>query len=90
MEARPAAAIAGDWQTAAPDAAVIASPRVASVLVEVVGAGALRDLRGLVAIGHTTAAALTAAEVAAVIADTADFTNAVRTLASLRDAEGGR
>ena len=90
MEARPPEAIAGDWQAAAPDAAVIASPRVATVLVDVLGASALRDLRGVVAIGHTTAAALTAAEVAAVIADTADFTNAVRTLASLRDAEAGR
>ena len=35
----PPAAIAGDWQAAAPDAAVIASPRVATVLVGVLGAG---------------------------------------------------
>ena len=90
MEVRPAAAIAGDWRAAAPDAAVIASPRVATVLVEVVGAGALRDLRGLVAIGDTTAAALTAASVAAAIAGAADFTAAARTLAGLRDAEAGR
>ena len=45
MEARPAAAIASDWRAAAPDAAVIASPRVATGLVEAIGAGALRDLR---------------------------------------------
>ena len=90
MEVRPAAAIVSDWRAAAPDAAVIASPRVATVLVEAVGAGALRDLRAIVAIGHTTAAALTAATVAAAIADAADFTAAARTLASLRDAEAGR
>ena len=89
MEARPADAIARDWRAAAPDAAVIGSPRVATVLVEAVGAGALRDLRGMVAIGHTTAAALTAAAVAAAIADAADFTSAARTLAGLRDAEAG-
>ena len=46
MEVRPAAAIAADWRAAAPDAAVIASPRVATGLVEAIGAGALRDLRG--------------------------------------------
>ena len=72
------------------DAAVIASPRVATALVDAVGAGALRDLRGIVAIGHSTAAALTGATVPAAIADAADFTAAARTLASLRDAEAGR
>ena len=60
------------------------------MLVEVIGAGALRDLRGLVAIGDTTAAALTAATVPAAVADAADFSAAARTLASLRDAEAGR
>ena len=33
MEARPAAAIAADWAAAAPEAAVVASPRVAEALV---------------------------------------------------------
>jgi uroporphyrinogen-III synthase len=90
MEVRPAAAIASDWRAAAPDAAVIASPRVATGLMEAVGAGALRDLRAIVAIGDTTAAALTAATVPAAVAGTADFSAAARTLASLRDAEAGR
>ena len=90
MEVRPAAAIASDWRAAAPDAAVIASPRVATALVEAVGAGALRDLRAIVAIGDTTAAALTAATVTAAVADAADFSAAAHTLAGLRDAEAGR
>jgi uroporphyrinogen-III synthase len=90
MEVRPTAAIVSDWRAAAPDAAVIASPRVAAVLVDVLGASALRDLRGVVAIGHTTASALTAASVPAAIADAADFAAGVRALAGLRAREAGR
>jgi len=89
MAPRPMAAIAADWTAAGPDAAVIASPRVAATLIMAVGTATLTRLRALVAIGPTTAEALTRAEVACTIADRADFSEVARTLADLCRA-GGR
>jgi len=90
MEARPAVAIATDWAAAAPEAAIVASPRVAEALVAAVGATALTGLRGVVAIGETTARALTNAGVAHVVADQADFRATARALAAVRLAEAPR
>jgi uroporphyrinogen-III synthase len=90
MAPRPMAAIAADWTAAAPDAAVVASPRVAATLIMAVGTTTLARLRALVAIGPTTAAALTRAEVGCAVADRADFGEVARTLADLRDAGGRR
>jgi uroporphyrinogen-III synthase len=84
MEARPAAAIAANWAAAAPEAAVVGSPRVAEALVAALGATAFAGLRGVVAIGATTARALTIAGVAHVVADQADFRATARALAALR------
>lgn len=85
MIPRPAAQIRMDWLAAAPDAAVISSPSTASGLIIGVGTEALADLRAIVAIGPTTAAALAAAGVPCQQAARADFREAARTLARLRD-----
>ena len=84
MAARPARAIVEAWAAAAPDAAVVASARVAGALVEALGAAPLRTLAAVVAIGHTTAAALADAAVPCVVAARADFSEAVRALTAER------
>jgi uroporphyrinogen-III synthase len=84
MAPQPAERIADTWKAAAPDAVVVASARVATALVEAVGAGRLRGLAAVVAIGHTTAAALAAAAVPCAVAARADFGDAVAALAAER------
>ena len=84
MAPREATAIARDWTAAAPDAVVIASPRVAATLTEAVGTEALTALRCVVAIGATTSAALTHLGVPCVTARVADFAAAADTLAAAR------
>ncbi len=85
MTPRPAAQIRADWVVAAPDAAVISSPSTVSGLVAGAGVDALAALSAIVAIGPTTAAALAAAGVPCQQAARADFREAARTLARLRD-----
>lgn len=85
MTPRPGAQIRVDWLAAAPDAAVISSPSTASALIAGVGIDALARLSAIVAIGPTTAAALAAAGVPCQQAARADFREAARTLARLRD-----
>jgi uroporphyrinogen-III synthase len=80
MCARERTDIAADWAAAAPDAVVLASPRAAGALIDAVGAEALRRLRAVVAIGHTTSEALAAAGVPALVPERADFGEAARTL----------
>jgi uroporphyrinogen-III synthase len=84
MEPRPAVAVAAAWAAAAPDAAIVASARTAAALVGAIGAGQLNTLRALVAIGHSTAATLTAAGVSCTIAERAGFTDAVAALSARR------
>lgn len=84
MAPREATAIAREWTAAAPDAVVIASPRVAATLVGAVGTEALTVLQCVVAIGATTAAALTHHGVPSVTAIAADFAAAAATLAAAR------
>jgi uroporphyrinogen-III synthase len=74
-----------DWQAASPDAAVVASPRVAELLAAAVGPDSLRALRVLVAIGATTAAALDRLGIASVTPPRADFRDAARLVAERRD-----
>lgn len=85
MAPRAAAQIRVDWSAAAPDAAVISSPSTASGLIAGVGTDALAALSAIVAIGPPTAAALAAAGVSCQQAARADFREAARTLARLRD-----
>lgn len=73
MVPRAAEVVAREWAAAAPDAVVIASPRVARRLGEVLGADALKRLRLVVAIGTTTAAALQQLGVRCVVASGAEF-----------------
>ena len=85
MASRSAARIRADWSAANPDAAIIASPSTAAALIGVIGNDALTALRAIVAIGPTTAAALAAADVPCHLAARADFREAARTLAAVRD-----
>lgn len=82
--------IDADWHAAAPDAAVIASPRVAETLVAAAGVDALRALRLVVAIGATTGVALDRLGVPCEIPDRADFAEAARLVAAARDREAVR
>ena len=85
MAPRPAAGIRSEWSAANPDAAIIASPSTAAALIGAIGHDALAALRAIVAIGPTTAAALAAAAVPYHLAARADFREAARTLAAVRD-----
>lgn len=89
MCTRDRRAIAADWAAAAPDAAVIASPRAADALLDAVGGDALRHLQVVVAIGHTTADALRDRGIPALVPATADFREAVRVLVACRAAGPG-
>ena len=84
---RPPDEIVGAWHDAAPDAAVIASPSAAEALVEAIGAPALAKLHAVVAIGPTTAEALTRHGLPALVAGHTDFAEVARTLAAHRAAE---
>lgn len=87
MVPRDPGAIARDWTAAAPEAVVIASPRVARCLAGAVGAGALARLHAVVAIGATTAAALHDLAVPCVTASATSFASAAATLAARRAAK---
>jgi uroporphyrinogen-III synthase len=63
------------WRAASPVAAVITSPSAAEALVNAVGAGSLRSLEVVVAIGPTTAGALAHLGVPALISPRADFSS---------------
>lgn len=84
MEPRPAAAIAADWEAAAPHALVVASPRVAQTLADAVGVTALTQLDAVAAIGHTTARALDALGIPSVTPDRADFNAVAQLIADVR------
>jgi uroporphyrinogen-III synthase len=85
MHPRAPRDIDADWRVAAPDAAVVASPRVAELLAAAVGLEPLRALRAVVAIGATTAATLDRLGVASVTPPQADFREAARLIAGRRD-----
>jgi uroporphyrinogen-III synthase len=81
MSARTRRDIATDWAAVAPDAVVLASPRAVRALIDAVGADALRRLRAVVAIGHTTSETLAVSGVPALVPEHADFREVARTLA---------
>jgi uroporphyrinogen-III synthase len=70
---RPRAEILASWTAAAADAVVVASPSAARALVHAVGAEGVRRLEPVIAIGPTTAMALVAQGVVAVVPPRADF-----------------
>lgn len=72
--------IRADWAAAHPDAAVIASPKVAARLAGAVGVDALNALTAIVAIGPATSAALTAAGVRHDVSPRADLVEAARVI----------
>jgi uroporphyrinogen-III synthase len=75
------------WHDAAPNAAVFASPSAAEAVVEAVGAPALTSLHAVVAIGRTTAEALSRHGVPCLVSGHTDFKEVARTLAAHRAAE---
>jgi uroporphyrinogen-III synthase len=75
-----AAVIRRRWRNGSPQAAVIASPSAARSLVGALGAAVLRELKCVVAIGPTTAAALRELDVPARVAPSATFEAAAQTL----------
>jgi uroporphyrinogen-III synthase len=85
MHPRAPRDIDADWQAAAPDAAVVASPRAAELLAAAVGLESMRALQVVVAIGAATAAALAGLGVASLTPPHADFRDAARRLAERRD-----
>jgi uroporphyrinogen-III synthase len=90
MHARAPGDIAGDWHASAPEAAVIASPRVAELLTAAVGADALRALRVVVSIGATTRVALERLGVSSETPTHADFAGCARLLADAVRREAAR
>jgi uroporphyrinogen-III synthase len=84
MRVRPDQHIKDAWAEAAPDAAVITSPSVGHALIAALGVPALLNLRALVAIGATTAAALAEYGIHAETPKDTGFEKAARRLADLR------
>ena len=84
---RPRDEIAAAFRTAAPDRVVIASPSAARALIGAIGAEALRRLEPVVAIGPTTAMALVALGVRAVVPERADFESVADLLAGMAPVE---
>ena len=82
--------IAREWHASAPEAAVIASPRVAELLTAAVGADALRALRIVVSIGATTRVALARLGVASETPTHPDFAGCARLLADAVGRETAR
>lgn len=90
MHARAPGDIARDWHASAPEAAVIASPRVAELLTAAVGADALRALHVVVSIGATTRLALDRLGVSSETPAHADFGHCARLLADTFRREAAR
>ena len=85
MRTRDAAEIKSDWEAARPDAVLLASPSSTRQIVLALGAGALRELKAVIPIGRTTAAALSEAGIEAEPPATATFEAIVERLVMLRD-----
>lgn len=83
MTARSAEQIRADWAHADPDAVILGSAEAARQLMRAIGENALRDLKAIVPIGPTTAAALNGTGLRYTLAYEATFAAAVTTLKSL-------
>jgi uroporphyrinogen-III synthase len=90
MHPRAPGDIARDWHAAAPDAAVIASPRVAELLAAAIDVDGLRALRLVISIGATTRLALERLGVTSETPAHADFAECARLLADAVRREAAR
>lgn len=79
----PPAALLRAWHAAAPEAAIVTSPSASSALLRALGPRSLRALRGIVAIGPTTAAPLRAAGVPVVLAPSANLSSVAEATSAL-------
>lgn len=84
MRARDAAEIRSDWAAARPDAVLLASPSGARQIAAAIGVAAIRDLKAVVPIGRTTAAALAESGIDAEPATVATFEAILERLVILR------
>lgn len=85
MRTRDADEIKRDWASARPDAVLLASPSTARQIALAVGVESLRELKAVIPIGRTTAAALSESGIDAEPAATATFEAIVERLVMLRD-----
>jgi uroporphyrinogen-III synthase len=84
MIPRPADQIRADWAAANPDALIAGSAAAAQHLLEAIGVDAIRELKAVVPIGPTTAAAFRAADISSSPPARATFADAIAHLATLR------
>ena len=73
MAPRSARDISADWSAARANAVVLASPSAADALIDAIGRDACASLAAIIAIGPTTAAAIRARGLHAVVSPSADF-----------------
>lgn len=83
MEPRSAADIRAEWAAADPDAMAVGSPRAVTTIVDAVGVEEVSRLSAIVTIGETTARALRAVGIAAVVPPHASFESVAETMAQL-------
>lgn len=85
MLPRSASDIRANWADAHPDAVILGSAATATQLIDAIGVDALSELRGIVPIGPTTAAALRERGIAATPPPQATFAAVIERLVTLRD-----
>lgn len=85
MLPRSASDIRANWADAHPDAVILGSAATATQLIDAIGVDALSELRGIVPIGPTTAAALRERGIAAPPPPQATFAAVIERLVTLRD-----
>jgi uroporphyrinogen III methyltransferase/synthase len=85
MIVRGADDIRRDWQEARPDAVILGSASTARHLIDAIGVDTIAQLRAVVPIGPTTAAALAELRIQADPPRQATFASAIDTLTALRD-----
>ncbi|HEX8031281.1 MAG TPA: uroporphyrinogen-III synthase [Vicinamibacterales bacterium] len=86
MRTRDASEIRRDWESAQPDAVLLASPSAARQVVAAVGVDTLRALKAVIPIGRTTAAALASVGIDAEPPAVATFEAIIERLITLRAA----
>lgn len=90
MVPRAADHVRKDWNSARPDALIVGSAATAHVLVDAIGAPAIRALRAVVPIGPTTAAALAEHGIVAQPPAQATYPAVISKLALLRAEDAAR
>jgi uroporphyrinogen-III synthase len=85
MRTRSADEIKRDWEAGRPDALLLASPSSVRQIADAIGVEAIKQLKAVIPIGRTTAAALSAVGISAEAPDVATFEAIVERLVAVRD-----